>query len=85
MLKWFLGKPAFEFNPYDFGDNYKKKTHLWGWFNEPKKNPIKCTKPKFDKLTTKEIHGEYYGKLTRTERRAITPKGFAQAFFEANQ
>jgi len=84
MLKYFLGKPAFEFNPYDFGDNYKKKTHLWGWFNEPKRNPIKCTQPKFDKLSTKEIHGEYYGELTRTERRAITPRGFADAFFNAN-
>lgn len=85
MLKYFLGKPAFEFSPYEFGDNYKKKTHLWGWFNEPKKNPVKCTKPKFDKLATKEIAPEFYGKLTRTERRAITPAGFAQTFFEANK
>ena len=43
MLQWFLGKPALEFNPYDFGDNYKKKTHLWGWFNKPEKQPILCT------------------------------------------
>jgi len=85
LLKHFLGNPPFEFNPYDFGDNYKKKTHLWGWFNEPKKTPIKCTKPKFDRLLTKEIHPEYYGKLTRQERRAITPAGFAKAFFEANR
>ena len=85
LLKRSLGKPAFEFNPYDFGDNYKKKTHLWGWFNEPKKNPIKCTKPKFDRLLTKEIHPEFYGKLTRQERRAITPAGFAKAFYEANK
>ena len=84
LLKRFLGKPAFEFNPYDFGDDYKKKTHLWGWFNDPIKNPIECTKPKFDRLKTKEIHPEYYGKFTRQERRAITPAGFAKAFFEAN-
>lgn len=84
LLKRFLGKPVLTFNPHDFGDDYKKKTHLWGWFNEPKKNPIVCTKPKFDKLLTKEIHPEHYGKLTRQERRAITPRGFAQAFFEAN-
>lgn len=84
MLKWFLGRPTLEFNPYDFGDNYKKKTHLWGWFNELKMNPIKCTKPKFDRLKTKEIHGEFYGKLDRQTRRAITPSGFAKAFFEAN-
>lgn len=85
MLKYFLGNPSFVFNPYDFGDNYKKKTHLWGWFNEPEKKPVECRKPKFDKLKTKEIHGEFYGKLTRQERRAITPTGFAKAFFEANK
>jgi len=84
MLKWFLGKPALEFQPYEYGDNYKKKTHLWGWFNLPPKNPIECDKPKFDRLLTKEIHPEYYGKLTRTERRAITPPNFARAFFKAN-
>ena len=84
LMKRFLGKPPFEFDPYDFGDNYKKKTYLWGWFNFPVKNPIVCTKPKFDRLKTKEIHPEYYGKFTRQERRAITPVGFAKAFCEAN-
>jgi site-specific DNA-cytosine methylase len=83
MLKWFLGKPAFEFSPFEFGDDYKKKTHIWGDFKIPEKNPIECTKPKFDKLSSKEIHPEYYGKLTRQERRAITPKGFAEAFCKA--
>jgi len=112
MLKYFLGKPAFQFNPYDFGDQYQKNTYLWGWFNEPKKNPIELTakqkelhktnsqplpvlKPykslnpklqvKFDCLASREIHPEMFGKLTRQERRAITPKGFAEAFFKANQ
>ena len=85
MLKYFLGKPAFEFNPYDFGDDYKKRTHLWGWFNEPKKNPIKCFKSKFDKMKSKDIHPEQFGKLTRHERRSITPAGFAKAFYEANK
>ena len=28
---------------------------------------------------------EYYGKLTRQERRAITPPGFAKAFYEVNK
>ena len=84
LMKRFLGKPPFEFDPYDFGDNYKKKTYLWGWFNFPIKNPIVCTKPKFDRLKTKEIHPEYYGTYTRQERRAITPAGFARAFFKVN-
>lgn len=34
-LKWFLGHPNFVFNPWEFGDPYKKKTALWGYFNEP--------------------------------------------------
>jgi|TARA_R100000656_G_C3909843_1_gene120652 site-specific DNA-cytosine methylase len=85
LLKRFLGKPCYQFNPYDFGDDYKKLTHLWGWFNEPIKNPIKCNKPKFDRMKSKDIHPEHFGKYTRQERRAITPEGFAQAFYEANK
>ena len=87
LLKNFIGKPAFTFDPYEFGDPYKKRTALWGNFNEPKKvcADLKSSLVKFDKLSTKEIHPEFYGKLTRTERRAITPQGFAKAFFEANQ
>ncbi len=80
-----MGKPALEFSPYEYGDPYKKRTHLWGYFNEPIKNPVKPNPKKFDVLLTKEIHPEYYGKLTRTERRAITPAGFAKAFFEVNK
>ena len=99
LLKRYLGNPVFIFNPYDFGDAYKKVTGLWGYFKHPKKKPcnnyskdfIHTISPngkplkKFDKLLTKEIHPEHYGKLTRTERRAITPAGFAKAFFEANK
>ena len=36
-LKWFLGHPNFVFDPWEFGDLYKKKTALWGYFNEPTK------------------------------------------------
>ena len=85
MLKWFLGKPAFIYSPYEYGDDYRKETALWGNFNIPDKHPISCTKPKFDKLSTKEIHPEYYGILTRTERRSISSPGFVKAFFEVNQ
>ena len=85
LLKRFLGKPAYEFNPFDFGDNYKKRTHLWGWFNNPKKNPIVCSNVKFDRMKSKDIHPEYFKTLTRKERRSITPQGFAKAFFLANR
>ena len=85
LLKRFIGKPCYEFNPYDFGHNYKNATGLWGWFNFPKKNPIKCDKPKFDRLKSNEIHPEYFNKLTRLERRSITPHGFSIAFYEVNK
>lgn len=34
-LKWFLGHPNFVFDPWEFGDAYKKRTALWGYFNLP--------------------------------------------------
>ena len=85
LLKRFLGKPCYEFNPYDFADDYKKNTHLWGWFNFPIKNPIECNAVKFDRMKSKDIHPEYFGKFDRKARRAITPQGFANAFYEVNK
>ncbi len=40
FLKFFLGKPVFQFHPFDFGDRYQKTTQLWGNFNFPVKKPI---------------------------------------------
>src|SRR3990167_5285616 len=44
FLSHFLGKPAFTFDPWEFGDGYQKRTALWGHFNEPIKNPVPMTK-----------------------------------------
>lgn len=85
LCKW-LGEPDYMFEPWWFGDLYQKRTCLWGKFNKPKQT-VK-TKPvsvkKFSLLKSKEIHPEYFGKLTRQQRRAITPKGFAYEFFKEN-
>ncbi len=100
-LKWFLGKPAFEFSPWEFGDAYKKRTAIWGYFNEPIKtvtdiDSVMTTEqqklhktnsqklPKLDYMKSKDIHLEYYKKFDRQTRRSITPRGFADAFFKAN-
>jgi hypothetical protein len=100
-LKWFLGNPKFEFSPWEFGDAYKKRTAIWGYFNEPIKtvtdiNSVMTkeqqelhktnsqTLPKFDYMRSKDIHPEYFKTFDRQTRRAITPKGFAEAFFKAN-
>lgn len=86
-LKMWLKNPTMIFEPWEFGDNYQKKTALWGVFKMP--FPSVTQKPmdlkKFSLLKSKEIHPEFYGKLTRQERRAITPAGFAKAFMEVNQ
>ena len=101
-LKWFLGNPPFVFSPWEFGDAYKKKTAIWGYFNPPVKTVTDITKvmtkeqiekhktnsqslPKFDYMKSKDIHPEAFGKYDRQARRAITPAGFAQAFFKANR
>ena len=98
LMRRFLGHPALIYSPHEYGDFYQKKTCLWGFFNIPKKTPItEYSKDfihtigsngrhlkKFDMLLTKEIHPEYYGQLTRTDRRSLCSPKFAQAFFEAN-
>ena len=41
-LRWFMGIPAMTFNPYEFGDAYRKPTDLWGNFNtEMKRKMVK--------------------------------------------
>lgn len=99
LLRRFLGNPPLVYSPHEYGDFYQKKTCLWGFFNIPEKNinlnaskdyihtispngkPLK----KFDHLLTSEIHPEFYGKLTRQDRRSICSEKFANAFFNANR
>jgi hypothetical protein len=86
FLKYFLGKPFFIFDPWEFGDLYKKKTHLWGYFNKPKKTwHIKPCSPKFIDMKTISDMDSWKNARTKQDKRSITPPGFAQAFFEANQ
>ena len=76
-LKNYIGKPRFYFNPCDFGDCYTKKTCLWGDFNIPEFNKVEPTEgSKLHKLPPSN---------NRKTLRAITPQGFAKAFFEANK
>lgn len=85
-LRRFLGEPVMTFNPWEYGDLYQKKTDLWGNFTKPRPTHAKPRKMlKFSLLKSKDIHPEMYGILSRTERRAMTPKGFAKAFYEANK
>lgn len=85
-LRRWMGKPNFTFEPWNYGGNYRKCTDLWGNFNHPEY--LVTQRPdnliKFSMLHSKDIHPEY-PELSRQERRAITPEGFARAFYEANK
>lgn len=100
-LKRFLGRPALVFQPYEFGDPYKKKTALWGEFKDPIKNivePIKLERGKrsrdFITDTLKYMHlkpsiPDGYKEKTKISRitilRSMTPLGFANAFYDTNR
>lgn len=71
------GDPVAIINPCDYGDPYTKATLLWGEFNLPTKIPVEPTEGS-------KIH-RYPPSEHRKELRAITPPGFAKAFFKANQ
>lgn len=78
-MKKYLGPPTMTFNPCDYGEDYTKRTLLWGNFKQPLFNPAEATEG--SKLAKK-----YGGKSAKTkEARSITPAKFAEAFFKENQ
>lgn len=88
-----LGKPKLRFDPCDYGgwltppgDNYTKKTCLWGEFVAPE---VRRVEPEF--VTTPSgakgswLWANLGGKSDRTKYlRSVTPSGFAKAFAAAN-
>lgn len=91
-LRQLLGRPPLTWQPCDYGDPHTKKTDLWGYFNMPRKNPVKLTEEQIRLCSNNnrklpEVPAAY--KLPpdisrQAVRRAITPQGFAYAFFRAN-
>lgn len=90
-LRQFLGKPVFTFQPYEFGHPYKKITDLWGHFNVPEKGPLvspdkgslAIRNEPFEQLPIDYVRPK--GVRLDKIKRAITPSGFAKAFFKANK
>ncbi|MDR0300847.1 MAG: hypothetical protein LBI04_00855 [Treponema sp.] len=95
-LRQFLGRPCFTFEQWQFGEKIVKRTDIWGYFN----NPVPLVKKRPDDMVVRNPSGrtnsrdfsipkcppEYrHLKLDRAALRAITPRGFAKAFFEKNQ
>lgn len=74
-LRRYLGPGQMKFKQWYFGDGQEKPTCLWGEFNYPKYTIGKRTKKSTYKTSRRNVDPQD----------AITPAGFAQAFFEANQ
>lgn len=97
LLSRFLGKPKYVFEPWWFDEPYSKRTALWGRFKKPspkyseyKENPKACSLH----IKAKKVYATRKSGIpsisditsgNEKEKRAITPAGFAQAFFEVNQ
>jgi hypothetical protein len=73
-LRRYLGPPTWRFRQWEYGDAAEKPTGLWGRFTPPWPIGGIRTKP-----TTFGTRFE-----NASPQDAITPPGFAQAFFEAN-
>jgi len=88
-LRQFIGIPGFTFNPYDFGDPWTKPTDLWGYFGRPQFNYCRpeggenIAKVKLRSIAQSLTIGRQL-RLKSADVWAITPPGFAQAFFKAN-
>lgn len=79
-LKNYIGKWAYTFQPWEYGDNYFKRTCIWGTALQPR--PTITSEPPRNPKT------EWVHRLGPSENRAqlrsVTPAGFALAFFKAN-
>jgi hypothetical protein len=95
FLRQFLGRPCFTFEQWQFGEFLVKKTDIWGYFNNPtpviKKKPLGMMfmqpngRTNARDFSKPKCPPEYkHLNLDRAALRAITPPGFANAFFKAN-
>lgn len=87
LLRQFLGVPHFTFQPWWFGDRHTKRTDIWGYFSIPRRdrNAAPPTRGLSEGWDERLVAGSHHlDGLSRSDRRSITPPGFAQAFFKTN-
>lgn len=82
-LRQFLGNPPLRFEHWQYGDNGVKPTDIWGYFNAPTKRTKK--RGLFVRGFEDTKINSRYGHKKAAEIKAMTPPGFANAFFKANQ
>lgn len=74
-LRRYLGRPVWRFRQWEYGDAAEKPTCLWGRFTPPML-PVPSVRSKPSTYKTSRQNAD--------PEDAITPPGFARAFFEAN-
>lgn len=92
-LRQFLGKPPLTFNPNDYGDNYTKRTDLWGYYNFPKTDFRELTDEEKTRCSINTrplppLPDDYIlpdGWNGTAAKRSMTSKKFAEAFYKANK
>ena len=77
--------PAWQFQPWQFGDPWVKQTYIWGTARKPEPTNIVATPP-----TVRMPSGHTSGTIARMSsswkrEREKTAPGFAKAFFEVNR
>lgn len=78
-LKWFMGHPYFTFSPWEFGDAYKKKTALWGYFNLPKKSHTEVSDVKTSEQIEKhKTNSQQLPKFDYMKSKDIHPEHFGK-------
>ena len=84
LLSRFLGTPADLFEPCDFGDPWTKRTALWGQFTPPTRGPFVQPLGGGPFCPICDPAGAARTWCSNAAHRAVTPAGFARAFFRAN-
>lgn len=77
LSRW-LGTPRLKFDPCDYGDPWTKNTWIWGDFVPPLFRRVRSVGPWMLRKRNRP------GVNLDNSKNAITPPGFARAFFEAN-
>lgn len=91
MLKYFLGNPAYQYCPSEFGADFTKRTALWGKFKAPPKPFFLMNKLIKRSLAGSEVTSYLNyprgkeGREMMMHDRSRCYGAFAQAFFEANR
>lgn len=80
-----LGKPAWQYQPWEYGDPWGKQTYIWGTAQKP---PV--VNPVAPEPTRRTPNGKSQGRIafmssSWKREREQTPAGFAKAFYGANR